>query len=59
MMYRFNNLNCKVLDKIHDSNISKLWKLAHKYIDKHNSINNGFNLRYNRESKYKNIDMIT
>ena len=51
MMFGFDNFKCKVLDKIDYSNISELWVLEDKYIDKYDSINNGFNIRYNREKK--------
>ena len=51
MTFGFDNFKYKVLDKIDYSNISELWELEDKYIDKYDSINNGFNIRYNREKK--------
>ena len=49
--FGFDNFKYSVLDKINYSNTSELWELEDKYIDKYNSINNGFNIRYNREKK--------
>jgi hypothetical protein len=49
--FDFDNFKYKVLDKIDYSNISELWKLEDKYIDKYDSINNGYNIRYNRKNK--------
>ena len=54
-MFGFDNFTYKVLDKIDYSNISELWELEDKYIDKYDSINNGYNIRYNREKKNTNI----
>ena len=48
--YGFNNFKYKVLTKINYSNISELWELEDTYIEKYNSINNGFNHRMNRST---------
>ena len=46
--YGFDNLNYKVLKTIKYSNIKELWGLEDTYIIKYDSIDNGFNCRYNR-----------
>ena len=46
--YGFDNLNYKVLETIKYSNIKELWGLEDRYIIKHDSIDNGWNSRFNK-----------
>ena len=46
--YGFDSFNYKVVETIKYSNIKELWGLEDTYIIKYNSINNGFNSRFNR-----------
>ena len=46
--YGFDNFNYKVLETIKYSNIRELWRLEDEYIIKHNSIDNGYNIRMNK-----------
>ena len=48
-LYGFDNFNYKVLQTIKYSNIRELWELEDYYITKYNSIDNGFNFRFNKE----------
>ena len=43
------NLITKYQKKIKYNNIKELWRLEDKYINKYNSINDGYNIRYNVE----------
>ena len=42
-----------MLETIKYNNISELWELEDKYIDKYDSVNNGYNIRMNRVSEFK------
>ena len=46
--YGFDKFNYKVEETITYSNIRELWGLEDTYITKHNSIENGYNYRYNK-----------
>ena len=48
-LYGFNNFTYKVMETINYINIKELWALEDSYIKKFNSIDNGFNIRFNRE----------
>ncbi len=43
----FDNFNYKVLKTIRFNDIHELWELENSYIKKFNSVENGFNVRYN------------
>ena len=44
----FDNFKYKVLQTIKYSSIRELWELEDTYINKFNSIENGFNCRFNK-----------
>jgi len=50
LFYGFNKFTYKVLETIKYGNIQELWALEDKYIAKYNSIDNGFNSRFNRQN---------
>ena len=47
-LHGFDNFKYKVLQTIQYSNICELWELEDTYIKKYNSIDNGYNYRFNR-----------
>lgn len=48
-LHGFDNFKYKVLQTIKYSNICELWELEDTYIRKYNSIDNGYNHRYNKK----------
>jgi len=51
----FDNFTYTVVDTIKYGNINEFWALGDKYIVKYNSIDNGFNFRFNKETTYNGI----
>jgi group I intron endonuclease len=52
-LYGFENFKYKVVKTIQFSDIHELWELEDFYIIKHNSIDNGMNVRHNSSNKHK------
>ena len=48
-IHGFDSFKYRVVETIKYSNIRELWQLEDEYIAKYNSIDNGYNIRYNRE----------
>ena len=48
-LYGFNNFTYKVMETINYGNIKELWALEDSYINKFDSIENGFNQIFNGE----------
>ena len=48
-LYGFDNFKYKVLQTIKYSNISELLELEDTYIKRYNSIDNGYNIRFNKK----------
>jgi predicted GIY-YIG superfamily endonuclease len=48
----FDKFEYQVLETLRYNNIKELWKLEDSYIEKYDSINNGYNIRYNTEKRF-------
>jgi predicted GIY-YIG superfamily endonuclease len=50
--YGYNNFTFTVLETLRYNNIKELYELEDKYIDKYNSIENGYNMRWNKNNEF-------